>query len=120
MTNGISLQGKRILLVEDEYVLAMDMQRVFAERGALVLGPVASVDDALDLIEAGEQIDAAVLDMNLQGEMAFPVADELLERGTPFVFATGYDQSVVPVRYRDIVRCEKPVNVESVASALFG
>ncbi|MDQ0561144.1 DNA-binding response OmpR family regulator [Rhizobium mesoamericanum] len=119
MTDETLLRGKRILLVEDEYVLANDLQRIFSEEGANVLGPIASVDDALDLIEAGETIDGAVLDMNLQGEMAFPVADELLDHGTPFVFATGYDRSAVPDRYRNIVCCEKPVSIQTVANALF-
>ncbi|KWV40202.1 hypothetical protein AS026_26755 [Rhizobium altiplani] len=64
MTDETLLSGKRILLVEDEYVLANDLQRIFSEEGANVLGPIASVDDALDLIEAGETIDGAVLDMN--------------------------------------------------------
>ena len=114
-----SMRGRRVLLVEDEYFIVDDMVRAFEEAGAEVVGPVASVGEALDLIEADGRLDGAVLDLNLRGEMAFPVADALLARGVPFVFATGYDETSIPGHYARIVRCEKPVDPAKIARALF-
>ncbi len=114
------MQGRRILLVEDEYFIAADMELAFAAAGAEVVGPVASVEAALGLIRAGGALDGAVLDINLQDEMAFPVADALMERGIPFIFATGYDKKVVPGRYAHVTRCEKPVDPDRVITALLG
>lgn len=112
-------QGRRVLLVEDEYFIADDMARTLRASGAQIVGPVASVGGALDLIEETERLDAAILDLNLQGEMAFPIADALLARNVPFIFATGYDQSSIPAAYTHVTRCEKPVLPEKVAEALF-
>lgn len=120
MNGTDSLEGRRLLVVEDEYFLAENMVSGLTERGAEVVGPVGDIDDALDLIEDSERLDGAVLDLNLRGEMAFPVADALLERGIPFVFATGYDSASIPPRYKGVLRCEKPVNVPKIARALFG
>jgi ActR/RegA family two-component response regulator len=114
-----ALEGRRILLVEDEYFIVDDMVRALEASGAGVIGPVASVDDALDLIET-TNLDGAVLDLNLRGEMAYPVADALIERGVPFVFATGYDKAMIPPRYAHVTRLEKPVETDRIARALFG
>ena len=95
------------------------MVRAFEASGAEVVGPAASVDGALALLAATERLDGAVLDANLQGEMAFPVADALGERGVPFVFATGYDESSIPPRYAHVTRCEKSVDPDKIAAALF-
>lgn len=99
-------------------MLADAMQRDLEKAGALVLGPIPSVTEALDLIEAGPPIDAAVLDTNLDGERVFPVAKRLQARGVPFLFVTGYDISDLPAEWRHITRCEKPVNMELVMRAL--
>jgi CheY-like chemotaxis protein len=111
--------GFTVLLVEDDYFLADDMSRDLTARGARVIGPVADVQGALDLIGRTDHIDAAILDLNLHGAMAFPVADVLLTRNVPFVFATGYDQSAIPAIYEHVPRCEKPITVERIAAALF-
>lgn len=117
---GSTLEGRRVLVVEDEYILAMDIVNGLESEGAKVVGPVGTIDDALDLIGENEELDGAVVDLNLLGEMAFPVADALGERGVPFVFATGYDQASIPPCYRHVTRCEKPVAVPKIAHALFG
>jgi CheY-like chemotaxis protein len=78
------------------------------------------VDAALDLLDDTNDLDGAVVDLNLQGEMAYPVADALRERQIPFVFSTGYDQSAIPPRYGDTPRCEKPAKTSAIAQALFG
>ena len=111
--------GCKVLLVEDEYFIAEDMVRMFESSGAHVVGPVASVEAALDLIDETDVLDGVVLDVNLQGEMAYPVAEALMSRGVPFVFATGYDKVSVPERYAHVTRCEKPVDPDKILRALF-
>jgi CheY-like chemotaxis protein len=86
--------------------------------GAQVVGPVPTRDKALALLASGESFDAAVLDINLRGQAVFPVADALIERGIPFVFATGYDQSAVPAPYLGVRRWEKPFEPAELAEAL--
>jgi two-component SAPR family response regulator len=112
--------GKRVLLVEDEYFIVQDLVRALKEAGAEVIGPVATVRDALRLVAASAALDGAVLDINLQGDMVYPVADALITRGVPFVFATGYGRESLPARYNAVPRCEKPVEAEKVVKALFG
>lgn len=114
------LAGRRVLLVEDEYFIAEDMACQLEAGGAEVVGPAASVDAAIGLIEQTERIDGAVVDVNLQGVMSWPVADALLRRGVPFVFATGYDRASIPERYSEIACCEKPVDPHKTGRALFG
>jgi ActR/RegA family two-component response regulator len=114
------LAGRRVLLVEDDYFIADEVRRDLANTGAEVLGPVGWVDEALALIDKTAHIDGAVLDVKLHDEVVYPVADALLERGVPFVFATGYDTIVIPAQYADVRRCEKPFAIGIVAKALFG
>lgn len=117
MTDDL-LRGRRILIVEDEYLLANDLHDVIREAGAEVLGPVPSVAAALALIAAEAVIDAAVLDVNLRGEMVFAVADALVARGVPFTFATGYDHWALPDRFADAPRVEKPLKGRQIRAAL--
>lgn len=112
-----SLKRYRILLVEDEYILAEHLRSELEAAGALVLGPVADVQRALALVAAERDIDVAVLDVNLGGEKVFPVADALAARGVPFVFTTGYD-AIVPETYAQVARCEKPIRVQEVVRAI--
>ena len=113
------LAGRRVLLVEDDYFIATSLLGQFEESGARVLGPVPSVRDALALIAASPEIDAAVLDINLQEEAVYPVADALQARGVPFVFATGYDRTTIPAPYAAVPHCVKPVDAVQIAAALF-
>jgi len=113
-----SSRAWRVLIAEDEYFIAQDLARALAGLGAVVLGPVASRAEALSLVQRAERMDAAVLDINLQGEGAFAVADALVERGVPFMFATGYDQAVLPERLRHVCRWEKPFVPERLAASL--
>jgi CheY-like chemotaxis protein len=90
-----ALHGRRILVVEDEALVAMLMEDELANAGAQVVGPACSVDEALGLIEqiaCDGGLNAAVLDMNLEGAAVSPVADRLAALGVPFVFATGYGE----------------------------
>jgi CheY-like chemotaxis protein len=112
-----ALANRRVLIVEDEYFLADDMARSLQKLGVQVIGPVPTVEGALALL-ADQPVDAAVLDINLRGQMVFPVADTLREQDIPFVFATGHDESVVPETYKDVPRWEKPFKPEDLARAL--
>ena len=109
MATSQQRKTERVLLVEDEYMIAQDMAYELEELGTEVLGPVASVAAALRLVDAEDTIDRAFLDINLGGERVYRVADLLLARGTPIVFTTGYDDSVIPPRYADVPRYGKPV-----------
>lgn len=104
----MSLTDRRILVVEDEYFLAQNLLAELEEAGAVVIGPEATVADALQRIGVEPWIDAAVLDVNLAGEEAFPIADLLLTRAIPFVFASGYDAGLITLRYPGVVNCTKP------------
>jgi CheY-like chemotaxis protein len=115
-----ALAGRRVLLVEDDYFIATSMLGQFEESGVQVLGPVPTVKDALALIAATPEIDAAVLDINLQDEMVFPVADALQARGVPFVFATGYEKAIIPQRFAGVRYCEKPVEPVQIVQMLLG
>jgi CheY-like chemotaxis protein len=91
--HGTTLRDKRILVVEDEPVVAMLEEHELLGAGAEVLGPAASVAEALRLVEVAASdggLSAAVLDINLGGEAVMPVADRLAALGVPFLFATGY------------------------------
>jgi CheY-like chemotaxis protein len=105
------LKGFRLLVVEDEYLVAADLTASLESLGAEVIGPAASVEEALSLLDTnGGRLDGAVLDINLQNERVYPVADVLTARGIPFVFTTGYDAAAVPTAYAWAPRCEKPVD----------
>lgn len=112
--------GRTLLLAEDDYWIAQDMVGMLEAGGAVVIGPVASVEDAIELIDRTEHIDGAVLDINLQGVLAWPIADALLQRDVRFVFASGYDGSIVPAHYSEIVRLQKPVTLNKIVNGLFG
>ena len=117
MTDG-TLSGCLILVVEDEYLLAQDLCAALADEKAVVLGPAATIEQALTLVREADQLSGAILDINLRGEPAFALADELLARKVPFVFTTGYGSSAIPDRFGHVTRCEKPVRVEQVVAAL--
>jgi CheY-like chemotaxis protein len=113
-----ALRGRRLLVVEDEYMIAADLARALEERGANVIGPAGSIEHALQLLDAEREIDGAVLDLNLRGQRAYPVADALRARAIPFVFATGYDSWAIPESYAGVPRVNKPVNIRALAQLL--
>jgi DNA-binding NtrC family response regulator len=113
------LRGRTLLVVEDEYIVAADLAMRLEDAGADVVGPAGSVKEALSCLHAdGERLDGAVLDVNLGGERVYPVADELIARGVPFVLTTGYDASAIDSAYAGVPRCEKPVDPAALVRAL--
>lgn len=113
-----SLRGRRVLVVEDDYITAEDMKAELESSGAKVLGPVPDLTGALDLLASAPPPDIAILDVNLSGEMVFPLADRLREQGIPIVFATGYECSAIPEPYARHPCLEKPLDVRQVAQVL--
>lgn len=103
-----NIPGLRIMVVEDEFWVAEDMAQTLAQAGAQVIGPISNVGEAIEWLRENWPIDAAVLDINLSGEKVFPLADALVERSVPFIFTTGYDTDIIPQRFREIPRIEKP------------
>ena len=113
------LTGRRVLIVEDRYLIASEMAEEVRRLGAEVVGPSPSVARARELIESGAP-DVALLDINLDGEEVFPVAEQLAAHGVPFVFLTGYDADVLPDVWRDRPRVDKPVDVRELRAQLEG
>jgi CheY-like chemotaxis protein len=102
------VHGRRILLVEDEALVAMMIQDVLIESGHSVIGPVSRAAEALHAAKESD-FDAAILDINLGDGMAYPVADILSARGVPFVFVTGYEADTVDDRFRTVPVLQKPI-----------
>jgi DNA-binding response OmpR family regulator len=113
------LHAQRILVVEDEYFIAADMRDLLIRAGAEVVGPVGNVSAATWMVDT-KNLDAAVLDVNLDGVMSFPVADRLRQVGVPFAFVTGYDEWAMPEEYRDAPRIGKPFSSAGVIACLQG
>ena len=113
------LTGRKILVVEDEYIIAIELDRWLKEAGVEVIGPVPSVEQAFDLIDDGDGLDAAVLDINLgPGETVYPVADRLIALGVPFLFASGDVRIRNDLAYRERPRLEKPIIAPELLRAI--
>jgi len=109
------LAGLRILVVEDNFLVAEDLRGLLAGRGCDVVGPAPRVEQGLSLVAAGD-LDGAVLDINLGDEDCFPIAAALRERLVPFLFLTGYDDRMVPAEFRQTPRLSKPVDEARLVS----
>lgn len=100
---------RRILLVENDFLQAMEAAEVLKAAGYSVLGPAATLEQAFGVAKAAPGIDAAILDIRLNEESVYPLADWLRERGIPFAFVTGYQfERVIPDRFSDCALLEKP------------
>jgi CheY-like chemotaxis protein len=103
------LAGRRVLIAEDDSAIAENLAFEISAEGGTVVGPVGTVNAALDVI-ANRDLDGVLLDLNLTGETAFPVADDLAARHIPFVIMTGFDaRAVVPARHAKVSCLHKPV-----------
>jgi CheY-like chemotaxis protein len=113
-----ALQDRRILVIEDEFLIADDLKDKFADLGAVVLGPVSSVEGALALLDVEQRIDVAFVDMNLGGRMAYEVLDALQVRRIPFILISGYEEEVFRSRYPLARNCLKPYEFADIEKAL--
>jgi CheY-like chemotaxis protein len=113
----VALTGTRVLLVEDEGVIVMLVARMLESAGCTVVGVAARVNDALDKV-ANLIFDVALLDVNLAGNVTYPVADALRARGIPFVFATGYGSAALKAELRGAPVLSKPYVIEQLIAAL--
>jgi CheY-like chemotaxis protein len=107
----------RVLIVEDEGMVAMLLEDMLDDLGCEVACSAASVAQAIGWLDEGGQLDAALLDVNLGGESVWPVADALHARGTPFAFTSGYGQ-LSETRFRDAPLLGKPINGERLEEVL--
>jgi DNA-binding NtrC family response regulator len=111
------LAGRRILLVEDEVMVAMLLETILEDEKCTTVGPFGDVSSALAAARR-ETVDAAVLDINLAGEMVFPVAEALAERGVPFLLLSGYGATALPQDRRHWPVCDKPFKSDELVSVL--
>jgi CheY-like chemotaxis protein len=111
------LKGVRVLLVEDQMIVALQIEDMLRATGCEVVGPVGTLRAAITLAHE-EAFDVAVLDINLDGEKVYPAADELQTRNIPFILATGYGESTLPEKWRDQPRLSKPFRREQLEQLL--
>ncbi|HEY7638752.1 MAG TPA: hypothetical protein VH814_03425 [Steroidobacteraceae bacterium] len=113
------LSGRRILIVEDDCITAMDLVETLSAAGAHIVGPIGTISTALEVVRRPQpQLDVALLDIEVDGAFVFDVADELVKRDVPIVFTTGYERHEIPVRFRAARHCEKPIGIAAIAQAL--
>jgi CheY-like chemotaxis protein len=110
-------QAKRILVVEDELMIRMLLEDMLGELGYTVAAEAARIEEAWEAAKTAD-FDLAILDVNLNGQPVSPVADALVARGTPFVFATGYGERGLPESYRDRPTLKKPFQLEGLKQML--
>lgn len=113
----MGLEGVRVLIVEDEVLVAMAVEDMLADLGCTVAATAGSLADALEKVRMGG-FDLALLDVDLRGKKVFPVADALSEQGIPFAFASGYGAAGVPEAYRNRPVVAKPFHMEELTAAL--
>lgn len=110
MTDGAEpLAGQRVLIVEDRYLIASEMAEQVGRLGGQVVGPSRDVASAAEIV-LREPVDMALLDVSLDDEVVFPLAETLAERGVPFIFLTGYDADILPPAWREHPTLAKPIN----------
>ncbi|HVY51658.1 MAG TPA: response regulator [Devosia sp.] len=117
MPNNI-FGGRRILVVEDDWLIVADLVQELEASGAHVIGPIPTLELALKKLDEMPDMSAAILDVNLRGQMVFPLADELTRRGIPFVFATAYEADGFPEPYRHVPLVRKGAGADEIAGLL--
>lgn len=112
------LAGCRVLVVEDEALIAMALEDILLDLGCDVVGPASTVDGALEFAER-ERLDGALLDINVRGTLIYPVAERLIERGVPVVLCSGYAMtSAIPPPFSALPQIAKPYNPAMVRATL--
>ncbi|MEQ1954143.1 response regulator [Mesorhizobium sp. CN2-181] len=115
---GRTLQDVGILVVEDEYFIAAELERALVAWGARVIGPFSRSEQARVALQQGQSPSAAVLDINIGGTLIYPLAEELRAAGIPVVFTTGYDVSVIPAEFKTIPLLVKPIEFRQLTEIL--
>jgi DNA-binding NtrC family response regulator len=104
------IRGRRILIAEDEAMIALDLESVLEDLGCEIIGPVANVEDIVQQCEAHHP-DGALLDINLRGKQVFAVLPQLIQQGLPVIITSGYDDvTLIPQDFRGLPRISKPFN----------
>lgn len=111
------LAGCRVMIVEDELLVAMMVEDTLIDQGCEVVGPFGRIVDAMRAAEA-EPLDLAVLDVNVAGDNVYPVAEVLVSRDVPFVLVSGYGQDAVPANRPEWIACAKPFLPEQLTAML--
>lgn len=111
------IRDRRVLLVEDEMMVAMLVEDMLSDFGCEIVGPVGRIEEALAAAETGG-VDVAILDVNLNGKETYPVADALAAKGIPFVFATGYGAAGLRDGYKEHPTLQKPFQQRELARVL--
>ncbi|HVU29189.1 MAG TPA: response regulator [Sphingomicrobium sp.] len=117
MAQQRSLEGARVLIVEDEYFMADDLAKALKAAGAVTVGPVGSLKEANALLGRGS-VDAAILDINLGGEMAYPLIERLRASNIPCFIVSGYGEDSLAESVRGIPTFEKPVAQSTIVSMI--
>ena len=112
------LSGRRVLIVEDESLVAMLLETILEDMECIPVGPASNIDDGEILARDTENLDAALLDVNVAGRQVFPVAEVLKARGVPFVFSTGYGEGGLPEEWRGQPTIQKPFTEAAIRDAL--
>lgn len=112
------LSGRRVLVVEDESLVAMLLETILEDMECIPVGPASNIDDGEALARATADLDAALLDVNVAGRQVFPVAEVLKARGVPFVFSTGYGEGGLPEEWRGQPTIQKPFTEAAIRDAL--
>lgn len=113
----MKLANARVLVVEDEMLVAMTVEDALTAHGAEVVGPAMRLETALAMVDTAA-IDAAILDINLHGDRSYPVAQKLRDRGIPFVFATGYGHAEGIEAFADVATLAKPYRIDDLIEAV--
>jgi DNA-binding NtrC family response regulator len=113
------LTGCRVLIVEDEYYIASELDGALTDHGATVIGPIAELSEAMAQVKR-DGFDVAMVDINLRDELAWSIADELMRQHIPFGFATGYSREVIPDRFHNVKFWDKPFLIQRIVDDLAG
>ena len=112
------IAGLDVLVVEDEAIVAINLESMLEELGCSILGPIMQLDKAIQAVGKGMTPAVAILDVNLNGQRVFPLARLLTAQGTPIVFATGYGREGLPADWQDFPVIQKPYTLQQVADAV--
>ena len=116
-----SLDGLMIMVVEDDFLAALELKRLVEERAGTVAGPVGRLDQAQALADT-TRLDGAILDVKLNGSVSLPLVDDLIARGVPVILVTGYDAARLPDRFAETPRLPKPfseVDFDQIVGQVF-